>query len=116
MSIQTDKIMKIKKDKDRESVSLSYLILFLVIFLIHLMAKEGQQDDSWFAMVSADYTLGGFLSYRYKLWTSRLFIEGALVLLASHSFWIWRLLDSLVMLLGIYAMVELCGIKKNSRS
>ena len=116
MSIQIDKMITTKKEKDRESASLSYLILFLLIFGLHLVAKEGQQDDSWFAMVSADYTLGGFLLYRYQLWTSRLLIEGALVLLASHSFWIWRLLDSLVMLLGIYAMTELCGLKKNRKS
>lgn len=103
----------VKKADSGNYFSLSCLILFLGLFLLHMLALPLQNDDLRFAAVLKETTLREFLVMRYSVWTSRLILEAVLVLLAGGSVWVWRILDSALIVLGLYSVTELLELDKN---
>ncbi|MBQ7505880.1 MAG: hypothetical protein IJT05_01000 [Lachnospiraceae bacterium] len=93
------------------------LVLFVVILVFHLFLWEHPDLDTarFFARVLKKRTLLEFLLKRYDSWSSRLVIEGFLVLLAKKLF-LWKLLDSLLFpLLAASLAFLLNGTVKNTR-
>ncbi|MCQ2538880.1 MAG: DUF6056 family protein [Acetatifactor sp.] len=92
-----------------------YLIIAVGFLILHFFFKAGTHDDAWFATALDEKGLFEFLSYRYIHWTSRLPIEAVIVLLARWNPLIWRICDTLILLLLIYECNTLFG-KKNAAS
>ncbi len=86
--------------------------LFVVQFLMHLNCDNLLLDDWVFAEV---LDLGenplAFLANRWQTWSSRLLIEGVLVLV-THSIWAWRLLDCAAMTILAYGLYRLAGCQR----
>lgn len=99
--------------RDEKKIVVTTLILCGVfLFLYHLLVTEsGLGDDYWYKEVTATYSLPGYVLWRFEEWTSRWLIEGVLYCLAYLPFVVWQLLDSLVILLGIYALACILGRK-----
>lgn len=95
------KIMK--KSKKKLSSPYFLLFLFFAFFLfVHCFTKFGGDDTSYFSSMLEEYSLFSFLKMRYFAWSSRIIIEGFLVVLSRHLY-LWRILDSLVYTIFIYA-------------
>lgn len=89
--------------KDRSIQILSFVLFGLIVFTLHLYAGTDQRDDLWFAQQLDKYSFFSYLKMRYATWTSRLLIEGALVWVVSKNVWVWRILNTLAVLLLAYS-------------
>ena len=87
-----------------------YVCLFIFVFALHLFMKPGEADDLWFIN---NYT-GNPLSFaymRYMQWSSRFLIEMVLVFIASLPLIVWKVLDTLMIVLLFYSGNKLLNIK-----
>lgn len=82
-------------------------VFFLILLSLHLFLRTGWGDDVFFAQESMP--LGEFLAERYRTWTSRILVEAGVKLLAPAPAWIWKLLDSLMILLLVWITADLFG-------
>lgn len=82
-------------------------VFFLILLFMHLSYETGWGDDVSFA--GDDLSFGAFLSERYRTWTSRILIEAGIKLLAPAPAWVWKLLDSLMILLLVWIAADLFG-------
>lgn len=99
---------KIKELLNKKSVY--YVCLFILVFALHLFMKPGEADDSWFIN---NYTGNPFsFSYmRYMQWSSRFLIEMVLVVIASLPLILWKVLDTLMIVLLFYSGNKLLNVK-----
>lgn len=91
------------KSKIRDWVSTNYfpfVFYAILMVLFHFMIEMDFADDVWFAQVmeeSASFqTWIDFLISRYQGWSSRLVIEGVLIIIVRSQI-LWRILDTAVM-------------------
>lgn len=77
-------------------------VFFSFLFFIHCFTKFGGDDTSYFSLMLDTYSLFSFLKMRYLSWSSRIIIEGFLVVLSRYLY-LWRFLDSFIYTLLIYA-------------
>ena len=77
-----------------------FLVLFLTVLILHIILWEHPDLDTlrYFARALKKRSFFEFLTMRYDSWSSRIIIEGTLVLLAKRLA-LWKLLDTLVFLL-----------------
>lgn len=88
-----------------------FLLLFLYICLLHIfMIICG--DDLSFQSSLNNQSFKSFLIFRYDNWTSRLIIEGAMVLLLKVGFLLWKVLDIIIYMLLAYSISELFNKNK----
>lgn len=76
--------------------------IFLFLLFVHSFVSFGGDDTSYFSSMLDSYSLFSFLKMRYSIWSSRIIIEGFLVFLSRHLY-LWKVLDSLIYTLFIYA-------------
>ena len=99
--IQVDKgeiyIMNWMKDK-RTWILLGFYGVLAILFHMFWL-KLGGGDDYYFMTCLEDTGFGAFMVKRWYGWSSRLAIEGVLVLVLQQPIWVWKVLDILVSLL-----------------
>lgn len=84
------------------------MLFFVILLLIHSMVGLNTEDDNIFRDLYKEYdSLGSFLVDRYQGWSSRIVIEAVLIPILGLSDWIWRVLDSIIIIIGIFAMAEI---------
>lgn len=88
-----------------------YLILYIFLYLYHLVITLYPGDDIKYSQLSNSYTLLDWLSYRYFNWSGRMFPDALAYLLLDNEVWLWRLLNPLVLIILSYSIIRL--IKKN---
>ncbi|MBQ8441630.1 MAG: hypothetical protein IJX19_13285 [Clostridia bacterium] len=82
------------------SPMLPLYLLWVAMIVAHFIFPTDLADDTWFAQILAGDKLSfenwsRFLYERYQLWSSRLAIEGLLILMTRLPI-LWRLLDTLI--------------------
>ena len=88
------------------------LALLLVQLAMHLNCDSLIFDDWYFYSASKSVQgLFAFLNMRWQTWSSRLIIE-ALLCVTTRSIWLWRVLDSLNMVLMAFALCRLAHAEK----
>lgn len=78
---------------------LGLLLFGILVFILHQFAGTNTGDDVAFREQALEKGLIGFLDFRYHHWTSRILIEGTLVEMVLLPAWVWRLLDTLMMVM-----------------
>lgn len=76
-----------------------FILLFACMLVLHIAMKEITGDDLAFARVLDNRKLGEFLIERYNTWTSRLVIEGIMVIILQANIILWKLIDTLMYVL-----------------
>lgn len=88
------------------------LALLLVQLAMHLNCDSLIFDDWYFYSASkSGQGLFAFLNMRWQTWSSRLIIE-AFLCVTTRSIWLWRVLDSLNMVLMAFALCRLAHAEK----
>ncbi len=74
---------------------LPFFVVLLISVVYHIRLHPMGGDDPFFADALNGTSFAEYLSNRYTYWTSRIILEGILVLLARIP-WLWRILDCLI--------------------
>lgn len=105
----------INKIKNKINNNYLYLLFFLGVFIIHLFFNFSNDDINYFNTILDKMSLFKFISMRYNTWTSRIIIEAVLVFVSRYIY-LWRFLNSLVILLLVYSINKLCFKKSNIKN
>jgi len=94
-----------------------YIVLFCISLFMHVSLTTHIGDDLFFSTVLDSslpkwMALKDFLAWRWETWSSRLLIEGVLVLLAPYPN-VWYIFDSLIMTLIPLSLNILLNTNKN---
>lgn len=105
-----NKLERIKENK----VTLIFLIIVFIYYLFfHSTMDVIFGDDPYFQSVLNNQSLIDWLVVRYKTWSSRLIIEGLLVMLINLPLIVWMILDSLMFVLIYYSIIKLTDTQGN---
>lgn len=100
-----------QKDKYREWMP--YFFLTGIMFIYHLFIHTHKMDDLAIYGDLLDYSpLLPWLKYRYETWTSRVLIDGLIVLFVEYNPWIWKLLNIGCWLLLAHSLIVLTGCRR----
>lgn len=76
----------------------------VMIILHSVMGLNG--DDIKYAKVLANQSLVDYIHFRYYNWSSRLIIDGLIVILTRQNMIIWKILDIVVYTFGVYYIIK----------
>lgn len=95
---------------------LPFLVYGIILILFHAFMQENILQDvpRYFSKILDTQSLPAFLSERYSGYSSRLLIEGTLVVV-SRSMLLWKVLDILVWLLLAWSLGKLLCITDDTR-
>ena len=103
----TGKTARIPLADARQLRRLVFVLMLLFEIIMHLNCDTLFADDGvFYSALDAGGSLSAFLVKRWNGWSSRLLIEAVLAV-TTHSIWLWRILDSLVMTGIAYALFRL---------
>lgn len=101
--------LSLLKEKSLNLIKKSYfpiLVFGIIIFVLHIIIETNYGDDLIFTHSLDKLSLTEFLGARYLTWSSRIFIEAALVSLVKVPF-LWKVLDTLICVLIVWALSKL---------
>lgn len=102
------KCKKSKKEKILEVIP--YLIIFVMAILVFSKVGIMEGDDQWFYDAVKNVGNGSYLAYleqRFFNWTGRIVVEAIMVPLIHANLWIWRILNSLILVVFTYGVYNL---------
>jgi hypothetical protein len=86
-------------------------LLYIFLYLYHLIVLKYQGDDYIFSKVPREMTIIEWLSSRYLEWSSRIFPDAMAYLILEQRVWLWRVLNPLLLIVLSFAIVRIW--KKN---
>lgn len=106
-------------DKKLKRISISsiipYIIIFCMAFAVFAKVSITPGDDEWFynaLNLVGDGTYIGYLKFRFFNWTGRIVVESIMVPMLQVNPWIWRVLNSLVLVIMTYGIYNLVPKKQ----
>lgn len=94
-----------------ESPCFPFLVLFLLMLVIHAGMYTDFNDDIVNRAKVLEKGVLGYALQLYKEWSSRILIEISYLFLLVRSAWVWRVLDSAVIVLLAYSITKLFAPK-----
>ena len=88
-----------------------YLLVAAFFIWAHSFTEANYSDDAWFSTMLDQYSILGFLNWRFHTWSSRVILEGILVVLAHSDFIVWSILDTFVCLLLVWAISQILDMQ-----
>ena len=82
------------------------LLFFVIILIMHMFYNFSNDDVNYFNSILDNKDIMDFVIERYNNWSSRVIIESLLVIV-SRNIYLWRVLDSLVIVLLVYSINKL---------
>ncbi|MEK4239848.1 DUF6056 family protein [Paenibacillus sp. FSL H7-0714] len=90
-------------------------VLFICVYSFHLIIKVAPGDDTWFSDVSDQFSFLSYLKFRYNEWSGRMPAEAALYYFLDGRIWIWRIINTgMIVSLG-YLIVRIIKEKVQFR-
>lgn len=90
-------------------------VLFVGAMLILHAIMGFNGDDIKYAKVLTNQSLVDYINYRYYNWSSRLIIDGLLVILTHIDMIIWKILDVIIYTFGVYYIIKLVNKKYSKK-
>ena len=103
------------KNKLNSNINYLYILFFIGVFILHLFFRFSNDDINYFNTILDKMSLNKFIIMRYNTWTSRIIIESVLVVISRYIY-LWRIIDSLMMVLLFYSINKLCFKKNNLKN
>ena len=91
-----------------------YLVLFVLIFFLHLLMNMYSSDDRVMRAIEYD-SLFSFMVERYLTWSTRIFTDTIFMLLLHAPTILWRVLDSLLYTGFAMALTYLVSARANQK-
>jgi len=99
-----------KKYLERYLKNKNFLLLigaFLFLFAIHLFIKPSDGDDAFFINANRTSSYLSFIVFYYKNWSGRLIPNTLAYFLLADLFWLWRIVNPLVILFASYSTARI---------
>ena len=90
-------------------------VLFVGAMLILHAIMGFNGDDIKYAKVLTNQSLVDYINYRYYNWSSRLIIDGLLVILTRIDMIVWKILDVVIYTFGVYYIIRLVNKKYSKK-
>ena len=87
-----------------------YFVLFVMAMIVFSKVGITAGDDEWFYDAVKNVGNGSYLAYlghRFFNWTGRIVVEAIMVPLIHSNLWIWRVLNSLILVVLTYGIYNL---------
>lgn len=84
--------------------------IFLFLLFLHAFVHPDFGDDLTYAGEYGDWKLIDFLKMRYAGWSSRVVIEMIMLPLTVMPIWVWRSLNTLIVVLLVWNVGDLFGL------
>ena len=98
-----------RKPKKR-TVQLTQMgVFFGILLIVHAFISPTFGDDVVNAGIYGNQPLLSYLVSRYHEWSSRVFIEAAMMLLVVAPVWIWRVLNAFMVIWLVWNVADLFG-------
>ena len=95
---------------DQRKVNCILFVCFAIpILFLHTFAQRDYGDDPFFASYWGRSLLT-VLKLRYEQWSSRVIIEAVVILLTNANPWVWRILNTLMVILLVWNVGDLFGL------
>lgn len=90
-----------------------FVLFGAYIFVLHLKMDFNMADDLFFVDMGKEqgFRLGNWLVERYATWSSRTMIEGLMMVVLAVSVWLWRVLDTFL-IVSIFVMISMLFFSK----
>lgn len=83
--------------------------MFLILLLAHALIRADFGDDLAYQNILDNQSMFDFLRERYYTWSSRVLIEAVMLLFVTGNVWLWKIADSLMIMLLLWIISELFG-------
>ncbi|NGM82386.1 hypothetical protein G5B47_08150 [Paenibacillus sp. 7124] len=93
--------------KKYNDLSLKVFAVFIIIYFYHFIIKIAPGDDFYFKEVSNQFSFFDYLDFRYHEWTGRMSAEAGLYFFLDGMVWMWRIINSILILLLSYGINRL---------
>ena len=108
MKCEMNIIRQLFNNSKLASLIVTYLLMFALFFIAHInLVYYG--DDYVFRDLLEENGFIGTLSLRWETWSSRLIIE-SILLLVTQNIWIWKILNSIMLVILVHALSRLSFI------
>lgn len=98
------------------SANQAYVIFGIVIAVYSLFMNSDRMDDvSIYSGITESGPLLEWLKFRWDTWTSRVLIDGVIVLMVAWNIWIFRILNWCMWMLLVYSIADLLQIERNKQ-
>ncbi len=100
-----------KFSKIKEYNLLPFIFLFFVMLTMHSVLVIYGDDNHYTSNVLIDYdnSMKKFLSFRYYNWSSRTVVELFMALILKLNFWVWKILDVIVVCILVLSISSIFG-------
>lgn len=92
-----------------------YLVLFIIMLALHLQFTLGTGDDPMNKEILANYNLILRLAEMYQTWSARQLVDGVMYLFSALPYWVWRLVNPMVLTLCTYFAARLLQVERKPR-
>ncbi len=89
-----------------------YLVLFVIMFALHLQFTLGTGDDVMNKDMVRDYNLFLRLAEMYQTWSARQLVDGVMYLFSALPYWVWRVVNPMVLTLCTYFAARLLQVEQ----
>lgn len=88
-----------------------FIIFFILIFILHLFMGKFSDDVVYYGQEFN--SIPEYFSWKYNM-TARIIVDTTLAIVAKQNMVLWRIVDSLIFLFGVYYAIKLVNDKKSS--
>ncbi|WP_149095630.1 DUF6056 family protein [Paenibacillus terrae] len=82
-------------------------LFFILVYGLHFVISAAPGDDTWFMDISQKYSFIDYLFWRYSTWSGRIYAEANLYIFLDGKIWIWRLVNSMILVATSYLLVRI---------
>jgi hypothetical protein len=93
-----------------------FVVLLFSMLILHRFEKMQVGDDFWYKKYTSEYSLFGYVAWRYLTWTGRTTVEAVLYFTFKDNGFMWKIINPFIITSICYSISRIVLGKKESQS